>query len=162
VGICAVGGAQQYSRHETQYLNWYAGSAMLGTFEARCAIIDCTATLLASDIPCTSDGRAILSLTNRGTSPARFEFVGNVKAFEIASEAARASDGARSESHRAKRSGPRLVHVALLVRIVGWFRVVRFAAEIVLCPIPCRGTLRGRMVMRARLVRNTAAVVLAP
>src|ERR1700685_4284386 len=109
--------------HENRYLDGIARSAVIGKLEAGCASVDwgktsdftvnsrgkedrftCTTTLLAAYVPCTLDSSAILPSANRGTSTARFKFVGGVEALEIGRETARASDGACSETHRAELS----------------------------------------------------------
>jgi len=71
--------------------------------EASRTAVDCTTALLASDVPCTFHGGAILAFTDRGTSTARFKFVRDVEALKIGSRATHASDGACSETHRAKQ-----------------------------------------------------------
>jgi len=85
-----------------KYLDCGAVRAIMGTLEAACACVDCTAALLASDVPCTRDSGAIVPFVDRGASTAGFEFIGGVKALKITSRTVRIGDGTRGQTHRAQ------------------------------------------------------------
>jgi len=153
--------------HGDPFLEGIARCAVIGKLVARRASVDCTTALLAAYVPCTGDNSAILPSADRGTSTARFKFVGSVEALKIGRETARANNGACSETHGAKLRGCwarfTLPDMAGGVRrrrggVVG----LLFAAHLVVRPFPLVFALRGRRGMRARLVRNAAVVFLAP
>lgn len=112
------------------YSSGDAGCAIRRTLEAECAVVNCTFSLLAPDIPSTLDGGAILPFADRGTSTARLKFVGSVQAFEITGEIARAGNRSCGETHGAKLNGAQCACTFLLPNAGGLGVGVGFLAAV--------------------------------
>jgi len=71
-----------------------------GTLETKRAGVNCAATLLATDVPRTRDGGAVLALSQGRTSTARLELDRGVNAFVVFG--GRPRDGARVKTRGAE------------------------------------------------------------
>jgi len=128
-------------------------------------LFTCASAMFASNVPCTLDSSAILSLVDRGTTTTRLKFVDGVKALKISGETVHAINGARRETCRTAGSRVRLVLGTFpIVSVVGrpGLGAVTLAAVGFRGPIPVLRALGSRVITRARIVRNTAVLLLAP
>jgi hypothetical protein len=151
--------------------------------------VNCTDPLIASNIPGPGDSSAVLTLTNRSTTTARFEIIGSLHALVLATDGAR--DGASFEPSRTERGStgfhgtfmvvstvvPAVVS-AVMTSVVASIVMTRSlrgmrgvmsgsstlwtALELQGTPDPALPALRRRVIIGWIVIRDTAALTFVP